>query len=394
MAGVPDDAERSGEIGLLYWPSYSNPYQQLFYAAAPPCIRSAPGSIDNALARLAEASGTPVCFHLHWLNAITIDARSAWHARRAARRFLDRLRRFRREGGVVAWTIHNLASHDADHPALDRRIGARAGEVADIVLVHGESILPEARALFPGIAGKELAICHGNYIAAYPNAIRADAARARLGIAADEKVLLCLGAVRPYKGIAEMIHALGRATDPGTKLRLVVAGRPSGVREEELEAAAFRARVVLTHDLREIAPEEMQFFLNAADWMVLPYHRILTSGSALLALSFGVPVIAPRMGLLPELIAHGREGLLYCPDSSIGLEDALREALRTPRDRLARMRRHALARAKAHDWADGQQQLVERIRAAHGARAGIPADDRRRRSRLPAIPWPTRPAAG
>lgn len=36
--------------------------------------------------------------------------------------------------------------------------------------------------------------------------------------------------------------------------------------------------------------------------MVLPYKTVLTSGAALLALSFMKPVIAPKIGLIPELV--------------------------------------------------------------------------------------------
>jgi hypothetical protein len=44
--------------------------------------------------------------------------------------------------------------------------------------------------------------------------------------------------------------------------------------------------------------------LGAADLVVLPFHSILNSGSVLLALSHNRPVLAPRIGALPEIQAQ------------------------------------------------------------------------------------------
>ena len=56
--------------------------------------------------------------------------------------------------------------------------------------------------------------------------------------------------------------------------------------------------------------------------MVLPFSDVLTSGSAILALSLGRPVIAPALGCLPELISD-RFGLNFDADSPEGLRDAM-----------------------------------------------------------------------
>ena len=48
--------------------------------------------------------------------------------------------------------------------------------------------------------------------------------------------------------------------------------------------------------LRYIPDAELQVWLRAADVVVLPFRDILTSGSAILALSFGRAVVAPALG--------------------------------------------------------------------------------------------------
>jgi glycosyltransferase involved in cell wall biosynthesis len=74
-----------------------------------------------------------------------------------------------------------------------------------------------------------------------------------------------------------------------------------------------------------VPSENLQLYLNACDVVVLPYREDLTSGAAMLALSFGRPVVAPRMGTLEELLTDDC-GVLYDPRSDAALVDAMRAA--------------------------------------------------------------------
>jgi glycosyltransferase involved in cell wall biosynthesis len=95
------------------------------------------------------------------------------------------------------------------------------------------------------------------------------------------------------------VREFGRLDDP--RARLVVAGKPATAElRTAIETAAARDPRVQLH-LREIEDGELQIFLNAADVVVLPYDRILNSGSALLGLSFGRPVLVPGIGAMDEL---------------------------------------------------------------------------------------------
>ena len=63
-----------------------------------------------------------------------------------------------------------------------------------------------------------------------------------------------------------------------------------------------------------IKDDEFQLFFNAADVTVLPFTNVLNSGSLLLSMSFGSPVIAPRIGSIPE-IAYKKYYFGYeCPN--------------------------------------------------------------------------------
>lgn len=49
-----------------------------------------------------------------------------------------------------------------------------------------------------------------------------------------------------------------------------------------------------------IPDDDIQTYMKAADIVVLPYRSVLTSGAALLAMSFGKPILASRKGCLAE----------------------------------------------------------------------------------------------
>ena len=99
----------------------------------------------------------------------------------------------------------------------------------------------------------------------------------------------------------------------------------------------------------------------AADFALFPFRRISTSGSLMLALTFGVPVIAPAVPALADLVRNGREGLLFDPAEPDDLSRALVEAaVLDEKSRLA-MGRHALARARGFppgDFASGMAELL------------------------------------
>ena len=113
---------------------------------------------------------------------------------------------------------------------------------------------------------------------------------------------------------------------PGDHLRLLIAGKPwepADYIERLALVAASDPRVLLRAS--EIPAADMGLYLRACDVLVFPFERILTSSSVALAMSFGVPVIAPRMGCLPEMV-RGYPSIIYEPGSEAGLREALAAA--------------------------------------------------------------------
>jgi glycosyltransferase involved in cell wall biosynthesis len=175
------------------------------------------------------------------------------------------------------------------------------------------------------------------------------AARARLDLPPTAFVFACVGLMRPYKGLEELIPAF-RAFDR-ENARLLIAGKAHDQRYAERLADLARDDARIRLEPRFIPADELQVYFNAADMAVLPYRQITTSGAAILAFSFGAPVIAPAIGAFPDLLNSTR-GVLYQPDK---LGSALREAC--ARDWTA-ARAPTLEWVRQFDWADIGQALL------------------------------------
>jgi glycosyltransferase involved in cell wall biosynthesis len=321
-------ASRLDPLILGYHPVvWLNPYQDLLYqgafehaVAAIPIVRQE--RIDE-LAALVERGFAGV-LHLHWLNPILADERSAAGARKATDVFLRELDAFRSSGGRVAWTVHNVLPHGARFEDEEARLAGGVVERSDVIHVLAPGTADEVARWYRIPEDKVLAVEHPSYLGAYEDWVTRERARHDLGIMPDELVYAVVGRIRPYKGLHELLDAWDRLDDD-TPRRLLIAGEPTD--EPGIGAVLERAAAhpsVIVH-ARPIPASEIQRFLRAADVAVLPYLRSLNSGAQMLALTFGVPVIVPAGGALAE-VAGERYARTFDPDDPGALVRALRDA--------------------------------------------------------------------
>jgi len=176
---------------------------------------------------------------------------------------------------------------------------------------------------FPGIAEKCHLIPHGNWIGAYPPGPSPQEAKVQLGIKEDAFVYLLFGQCKPYKNIHFLIEAFKEACEP--RDHLVIAGKFSDpiYFVQALELAKDCDQITI--DNRFVPNEEVSKYLAAANVFCIPYAEILTSGSAMLALSYGVPVISIAKGFLNDIISE-KTGILLQIDNKEGLCSAIKQA--------------------------------------------------------------------
>ena len=161
-------------------------------------------------------------------------------------------------------------------------------------------------------------------------------ARTRLGIEPDIPLLLFFGFVRRYKGLRYLLEALGQLSQPP---HLLIAGE---FWEEEASYRGLMRQLgleqhILIHN-RYIPNEEIEPYFVAADALVLPYLSGSQSGVGMIALNYGIPIIATSIGGLAETVTDDETGLIVPPSDSAALalaierffRDELSERFRVP----------------------------------------------------------------
>ena len=186
-------------------------------------------------------------------------------------------------------------------------------------------------------------------------------ARDELGIASAEVVVGVASRLVPHKGHAFLLDGLRRAAAQAPALRLLVAG--DGPLRSSLEAEARRG--IPQGVVRFLGYQSnMLRFMSACDALAFPTMPEFGEGfglAALEAMAAGKPVLATRVGPLPEVVGDETTGILVEPDDPAGLAESL---VRLAHDRNLRERLGLAARGRARDQFP-VERMVERTRALY-----------------------------
>ncbi len=355
---------------LRYLPDYStsNPYQRMLYRrCAAHDIEVRPIAVRELAELAAAPQGDLTVVHVHWTNPIVQRYSDPLDARRSMRTFLHEVDRLRGEGAVLLWTIHNVLPHDHRHHLLELELHRALAERADLVHVLTARTIDATRHDYRLDESRVVHVAHSTFEGEYPAAMPRAQARQQLGLRDDDDVIVMAGALRPYRGAARLLDALELLAADGQRPRLLLGGRSIG--DDSMLSVLDRARrlphVTLVDDGLDEAG--LALWMSAADIAAMPYESILNSGSFGLALTYGLPIVAPAEGALlddaDEPFVH-----LYPPRDTSALAEALRSALRrdTLESRRLAARTAAVHRSPdrmARDFASG---LTSRLRSLTG----------------------------
>ncbi len=354
----------SPPIIVRYWPHFSNPYQSLFYGFDSETLSAKPGDAETTLREVESNPDKSVCFHVHWLNLLFSGARKQGGEHYSAGAFLDTCALIREKGGIIAWTVHNLIEHETSDRDLEMAFRRKLAALADIIIVHSKRAAEEAKSAYNAPSERIIIAAHGSYIGVYDDEVGPEAARKRVGCPSRETIFANIGIIRPYKGLDKLVPSILALEQEGLSVGLLVAGRVLPHHGDLISSIPATSSAIVTN-IGHIDNADMQYYLNAADFIVLPYTATLTSGAAILAMSFGRPVIAPALGGLSELIDDEQNGFLYDPTSPDGLTMAMRRAAMTDAATRARMSGASFARATGLRWSDGRAAFISAIRCRH-----------------------------
>lgn len=257
-----------------------------------------------------------------------------WHGAFLHQALRTRMERLRREFPFDVIDAHYLYPDAYAAVRLGRELGvpvvssARGSDVNLIgrmpglaplvrdVLVHSKRLVAVSAAL--GQAMREMGAAEVSVI---PNGVDATrfhpidrvAARRKLELG-EGPVILSVGNLVPNKGMDRLIRALA-SVSPGSsaaRATLVIVGR--GPEEERLRTLAaglgLRERVRLTG---VVAHESLGSWYAAADLFALATEREGWPNAILESLACGTPVVATRVGGVPEVLRSDRLGTMVEP---------------------------------------------------------------------------------
>ena len=185
------------------------------------------------------------------------------------------------------------------------------------------------------------------------------AARSALGLPQDAPLVLYVGNLKESKGCVDLLEAFPAvlARHPGARLVFVGSGAASATLARRAAQLGIEGQV----DLAGVrAHEELPAWMQAADLLALPSHNEGVPNVVLEAMACGLPVVATRVGGIPEVVPE-HAGMLVPAHDRAALEQALVQALQRDWSREA-----ILAHAATFRWDDNIQRLDRILRdAAH-----------------------------
>ncbi|MFO3796593.1 MAG: glycosyltransferase [Anaerolineales bacterium] len=193
-------------------------------------------------------------------------------------------------------------------------------------------------------------------------------AKLYLGFPPEERILLFVGRIEPLKGLDTLIRAvscLSQRHHLGKFCLIIIGGDP------EQDAQNVNSEI---HRLQRLCDELclgnlvifigkrgqhiLPYYYSAAEVVIVPSHYESFGMVALEAMACGTPVIASQVGGLAFLVRDGETGY-HVPDGDVQALCERMHFLLTHRDVHERIGLQAAAYARAYDWKNIAEQILE-----------------------------------
>jgi glycosyltransferase involved in cell wall biosynthesis len=230
----------------------------------------------------------------------------------------------------LVFTAHNVRRHERD----DRHHRHQWAwyRQAEAVVVHTKESVDEVRAAV-GDHVRIVVIHHGDYTFFADNMHTAVAdARRGLDLPVEAQIILAFGAIRPYKGLKDLIGMMPEIRRRCPTAELVIAGPLLIGDGRDYRAAIAQAKAEKYVRFRpEYVPfDQVGLYFRAADVAVYNYEDITDSGALRIACSQRVPVVATAVGGFREFLTDKVSGRLVPTRDPSALAAAVCDVLQDP----------------------------------------------------------------
>ena len=192
---------------------------------------------------------------------------------------------------------------------------------ANVIISPSRYYISEIRAL-DKYKDKVIVIPNGIDVGDFNAAYSREDSKRELGFSPSDRLLLYVGNFEPRKGLDILIKAMPRILKEAQNTNLVLVG--DGIMRDKLEALAKKLGVAEHVKFTGFVnkSEKIRYY-KSADIFILPSLYEIFGIVNLEAMACGIPVVASKVGGIPEVVKDGKNGLLIPPGNSEALADAL-----------------------------------------------------------------------
>lgn len=217
----------------------------------------------------------------------------------------------------ILFLCHNVVEHESKW--IDKLLTKFVLKKGDFFIVHSKEDQDNLLSLFP-LANVKKAF-HPTYEVFDFGDFAPDVIRKKYGI--EGSIILFFGFIRKYKGLKYLIKSLPEILSK-IKVTLLVVGefwKDKNEYTELIKKLEIEKNVILVDEY--VRNEEIGYYFSAADVVVQPYVSATGSGVIQTAFGFKTPVIATKVGCLPEVIDDNKTGYLVSPKDSKAIANAV-----------------------------------------------------------------------
>ena len=235
----------------------------------------------------------------------------------------------RREGVPVVTTVHSILDYDYDSSlksSFARLITSLTNRNTEHFIAISDAIAEDIRSM--GVSADKITVIHnGVDVTRFSATLNTAAMRKELKLEEDRKTITMVARLHPVKGHEFFLAAARRIIDAGCPAQFLIIGEGNqrAVIEEQVRQLGLEAVVRMPGYFSHV-----EDIYGVSDILCVPSIMEGLGLVVLEAFYFGVPVVASRIGGIPEIIKDGENGLLVEPRDEKGLAEAVIKLLKDP----------------------------------------------------------------
>lgn len=232
------------------------------------------------------------------------------------------IRKLRRDIRII-FICHNVLPHES--LPFQRAITKMVLAKGNGYIVHTTQEEEQIRDILNGTELHLRRTPHPTYDFFNKNRLSKAEARKLLSLRNDDLVLLFFGFIREYKGVKTLLEAFSDIHGR-TGAKLLVVGEFSPNDKEDYmnrirSVDRDEGNIIVVDDY--VPDDEVEKYFVSCDVVVLPYLSATQSGIVQIAYGFEKPVIATKVGGLPEVVIDNETGYIVPPGDPGAISDAV-----------------------------------------------------------------------